>query len=327
MSKQIAQTVGDKRVAILIALLAAFAVLATFATQWQGSKADVTAASYTLSGPFLNGQPECTTPAPATVLVGSNVHYCVTSIADPAVVNPLQVTVTIPNFNITDLLQIAGPQPSCSGTGTGTATCTYTGLTGASTFQLYVGGQYTAAQTLAAGAGGETASLDDPSNQPPVAPANDTTAAITVVAPTFTKVGNGSVSPDGSQNATYTITYTHPAGAQIITAGNLDISDTFTPDNGSALVSAVAADVVGASGVTCTVPSATAFTCTNGAPVDPLDSFTVTVTVNVNANTGNTPDSHCNAATVYLAWSSPAGGSYTATDSDCVSQIQEGSDT
>lgn len=45
MSKQIAQTVGNKRVAILIAILAAFAVLATVATQWRSSEAQVSPSS------------------------------------------------------------------------------------------------------------------------------------------------------------------------------------------------------------------------------------------------------------------------------------------
>ena len=51
MSKQIAQTVGDKRIGWLLAIIAAFLVLATLATQVQKSEALVTAADYDLTTP------------------------------------------------------------------------------------------------------------------------------------------------------------------------------------------------------------------------------------------------------------------------------------
>ncbi len=49
MSKQIAQTVGDKKIAVLIALLAAFAVLASLATQWNGARGNVTGGDFVVT--------------------------------------------------------------------------------------------------------------------------------------------------------------------------------------------------------------------------------------------------------------------------------------
>ncbi|MBK9341541.1 MAG: hypothetical protein IPN07_00540 [Dehalococcoidia bacterium] len=50
MSKEIAQTVGGKRIAWLIAIVAAFAVMATLGTQWQKSEAALPTAAVTLTG-------------------------------------------------------------------------------------------------------------------------------------------------------------------------------------------------------------------------------------------------------------------------------------
>lgn len=49
MSKEIAQTVGGKRIAWLLAILAAFAVMATLGTQWRGASAALPSASVTVS--------------------------------------------------------------------------------------------------------------------------------------------------------------------------------------------------------------------------------------------------------------------------------------
>src|SRR5262245_11886386 len=96
--------------------------MTTVATQWGTSKADVTPAAYTLTGPFIEtAGPECTTPAPTPVLVGTQVHYCLTKAVDATLSNPLQVVVNLPGqFVINDLLQLnfGGPQPTCSGVGT-----------------------------------------------------------------------------------------------------------------------------------------------------------------------------------------------------------------
>lgn len=49
MSKEIAQTVGGKRIAWLLAIVAAFAVMATLGTQWRGASAALPSASVTVS--------------------------------------------------------------------------------------------------------------------------------------------------------------------------------------------------------------------------------------------------------------------------------------
>jgi len=67
LSKQIAQTVGDKRIAWLFAIVAAFAVLATLATQWQKSNA--------IADGTIVATVTQTSAAPVTVVAGTDFTF------------------------------------------------------------------------------------------------------------------------------------------------------------------------------------------------------------------------------------------------------------
>lgn len=291
MSKQIAQTVGDKKIAALIALLAAFAVLATLAGQWQKSEATPTPGSYSVTGPFSDSA--CTTNiGGTTVWRGTTVYYCITKAADATLAGTLDLTFnSVAGVSYTGVINpVSGPLPdSCTSGPASTLTCTYSGLSSTSTLQLAAA----AVVTSSVAAAQPTGTADDVSIG--TAPIASTTGALTVVTLPLTKVVTTFPSPDGITDAVYTITVGPiPAGAPALTAGQLDLADTFTPAGGSALTTAVLGGAQAAS-MSCTAPSATSFTCTNGATINPADTFTVTVTANVLANPGNTTLQHCNA--------------------------------
>ena len=115
MSKEIAQTVGGKRIAWLVAILAAFVVFATVGSQFRSAEATVSQASYTVTGPWTDTA--CTVAGPAIAPVGTVLYYCVNSAGDAAIAPPLEVTVNVPTtLSVTGATQIngSGPQPSCS---------------------------------------------------------------------------------------------------------------------------------------------------------------------------------------------------------------------
>ncbi|MEO6043529.1 MAG: hypothetical protein ABIQ47_06375, partial [Tepidiformaceae bacterium] len=115
MSKEIAQTVGGKRIAWLVAIVAAFVVFATVGSQFRSAEATVSQASYIVTGPFTDTA--CTVAAPAIAPVGTTLYYCVNSAGDSTVAPPLEVTVNVPAaFSVDSATQIAGsgPQPSCT---------------------------------------------------------------------------------------------------------------------------------------------------------------------------------------------------------------------
>ena len=105
MSKEIAQTVGGKRIAWLVAILAAFVVFATVGSQFRSAEATVTQAQYTVTGPFTDTA--CSVAAPASVPVGTVLYYCANSAGDATIAPPLQVTVNVPTtLTITGATQI-----------------------------------------------------------------------------------------------------------------------------------------------------------------------------------------------------------------------------
>jgi hypothetical protein len=60
LSKEIAQTVGGKRIAWLLAIVAAFAVMATLGTQWRSSEAAYPAGQITIAQTTVNPDPGAT---------------------------------------------------------------------------------------------------------------------------------------------------------------------------------------------------------------------------------------------------------------------------
>jgi Domain of unknown function DUF11 len=264
LSKEIAQTVGNKKFGLLLALLLALAVFATVGSHWQSAKATVTQGSYQVQGPYTAATNGCTTPAAAVVQVGTTLDYCVNAIADAAVVNPLQVTFTVPSqLQITSVVQIAGsaPQPACTISGAfggNTVVCTYTGLSGTSTWQLKIVTIAVNRGILPAGAGNTTggpagsvsALLDDPSNGNAFATNN--TAAITIQGAllAITKV-HAPASPANGANVTYTLTVTNPAPGDGTGAAALNVHILDTIDS-SVYASIQAVSAAGGTVNTCT---------------------------------------------------------------------------
>lgn len=133
MSKELAQTVGGKRVAWLIALLAAFAVMAALGSQWRTSSASVTGGDWQITGPWVNNN--CTGAAPTNFTGTATVFYCIT--LGPGGLTgtyqpPLDLTINAadPDVTFTGVTNIvAGGPATCSGSG-GSVTCTFGSLAG-----------------------------------------------------------------------------------------------------------------------------------------------------------------------------------------------------
>ncbi|MGE3073109.1 MAG: hypothetical protein AB7N24_03210 [Dehalococcoidia bacterium] len=313
MSKQIAQTVGDKRIGWLLAIIAAFAVLTVLATQVRPSEATVTGAQYSVAGPYSDSA--CTTLA-TDVWAGQQVYYCITSAGDSTVANPLQVTfqdTTGVDFTGA-ILPVSGPVPTCSQVA-GNTQCTYTGLTGTSTFILAA--QATLSSTQAANT--VTVQVDDVDiAQAPVT--GGSAVNVYSVENAFVKVATSGNPAATGGNATYTVTFTSPAGAPTIAIGDLDISDSYT---GPGTVTGIAITGAQAASASCSAVASNGFTCTNTVALVAGDTFTVTVTVAVPANNGtSTINTICNTASAVIAL---AGNDATDSDQACLSQVQIGS--
>jgi hypothetical protein len=178
LSKEIAQTVSGSKIAWLLAIVAAFAVLATLGTQWQKSEA----------GPLPTTTGTLTqSPAATNVLEGTDVTFVGTATLTGNLqdaTNTLAVNVTVPAgyvFVVGDVTcsaggvasvvgQVAtctfGPAPILAGTYTTTvvAAATTPGDTVAATGTVCTVGAAPACQALTAGAGvgaGEILNVDD----------------------------------------------------------------------------------------------------------------------------------------------------------------------
>ncbi|QFG03093.1 hypothetical protein [Tepidiforma bonchosmolovskayae] len=122
MSKELAQTVGGKRVAWLIAILAAFAVMAALGSQWRGASAQL---------PLTTTNVTQSPAAGSTINPGSTITYTLTAtltanlpntgdeltmqIDLPAGVTVASVTCSPPTGgNITTTLDTTGPEVGCN---------------------------------------------------------------------------------------------------------------------------------------------------------------------------------------------------------------------
>lgn len=162
MSKELAQTVGGKRVAWLIAILAAFAVMAALGSQWRGSEAAMPTTSFTISqspaspGPVNPGQLITYTTDIDTTGVNTNGAVTIT-ITLPAGVQTATSNVTCPS-------SAGGVAWTAGGTGTGTLTCTSAGVLTANL------SNYAMVVQVAAGASGTvgtaTGTIQDEDNTP-----------------------------------------------------------------------------------------------------------------------------------------------------------------
>jgi hypothetical protein len=149
LSKEIAQTVGGKRIAWLIAILAAFAVMATLGTQWNKSEAVMPTTTISLAQSPAGG---------GSVNPGQTITYTMTTSTTGVNTNGVVVmTVNLPTGvqNATSAVTCPSPAGGVNWTGggatTGTLTCTSSGvLTAALT-------NYAMVVTVAAGASGTVA--------------------------------------------------------------------------------------------------------------------------------------------------------------------------
>jgi hypothetical protein len=334
LSKEIAQTVGGKRIAWLLAILAAFAVMATLTAQWRTSEATPTAASYGLSGPFTDNT--CTTAATA-VLSGATVYYCIEKDAsDATFANPLAITVgDATGITFTGVYNSnSGPTPaSCATAGGGSSiTCTYNGLLAGSTFETALQAIVTADVDAAGGANDVDATIDDVdlgSVALAAAAGENVTTALSVldVETAFDKAQAGGPVAQAGGNVTYTLTWTGEAGFTIL-GGDLDITDTINP-----LASATGETVVSitpsanlscnAQGAALNLATPFALSCTNTANLVDAASVNVVIVVSIPANGTAGPTAVpardvCNSATATVTL-----GTDSESDTDspaCLSQ-------
>jgi hypothetical protein len=290
LRKELAQTVGGKRVAWLIALLAAFAVAAALGSQWQVSKATVTPASYTITGPFATNN--CTGAVTTPFTGTQTVWYCVNkTAADNTLTPPLTVTISNGGAPVSfngNVNQVSGGVPSCSGSGS-SVTCVYSTVTATGLFQTAF--EATVNGDVAAGA--VTATVDDiNAGQPAQNVGTNGTAALNqVVAPALSKtVSPTTVGPSGG-TATWTVTVNNTANSPGDNA-NVTLNDNIPA--GVTVTAVVSAGW------------ATTPTCTPAAPITGPATLNCTGGV-VNAG---------NAATIALTATIPAdfnGAAYTNT--------------
>lgn len=228
MSKEIAQTVGGKRIAWLLAIVAAFALLATVGSQFREARADISPAP-TLTGPSGN------------VAVGATVTYVATvPIASGAVGGNASLGITLPS-GVTSATTVCAD----GGTGAGVTQanpCVISGSAGAAgTITLTVtatvnnaanGTVIGNATSTATAAGGSSASS---------APAG----TFTVVNVTTSNLGNVVA---GSGNLTFA--FTVPAGLGVCSDNNAGTgigtptAADFVITNGTYVSSSVAGQVV-----------------------------------------------------------------------------------
>ncbi|MFN0148165.1 MAG: hypothetical protein ACKVT1_16795 [Dehalococcoidia bacterium] len=235
MSKEIAQTVGGKRVLWLLAILAAFAALASVLVNTRDAKATVTG-PVTINGPFSDTL--CAVPV-AAVTAGATVYFCIDGGPEPTIVAPLQITATVgPNFRVTSVGQLAGPQPSpCTITGGNVAgngiDCSYPGINAASTFRLRlttIASAPVPGVVLAAPLPGFVGVADDPSNG--TLPLVNATTALDIATSNVILAKTAAGTGAAGTNITYTIAVTNPLIAAVVgvnpatvAAANVVISD------------------------------------------------------------------------------------------------------
>jgi len=280
LSKEIAQTVGGKKVAWLIAIVAAMAVLATLGTQWRGASADTTGFTTTVSGGF----------AGPTAQVGNTATYTITiapsgtpapSLGSVAFV--VELGPSIGNITSIDTSGFNGAinnHCSVSSIGGGTNNridCTYSpfvtqGAAGTITFNA------TALAPAILGAGGQvgTCGAVDNGDADSFTACTDSTLAVTIESAILALSKVDSVDPvTPGNNLTYTITATNTGPV----AATATITDT--------LPSAAFASIVSATTTSgaCSVSSLTV-TCSNVSLVATTGTATVTIVATTKANPG-----------------------------------------
>ncbi len=209
MSKEIAQTVGGKRIAWLLAIVAAFAVMATLASQWRSSSAALPATTVTVT------QTTSSTTGGAQVAWTAAVVFNPSGSVAPAGSNQFQL-----QFD-TDL---TGLTLSSGNIGATSTVCTYVGnlasctVTGAYTSASLV---FTANNPLAGGTigqptggfGGTTCMSDT------------TTVSCTLPTGSYTALNAVSVTPTSATNLlgdAETYTFSLPAGMACASDDNAD---------------------------------------------------------------------------------------------------------
>lgn len=321
MSKEIAQTVGGKRIAWLLAILAAFAVMATVGTQFRSASADVTAASYSITGPFTAN--DCTGAPAANLAAGDTVYYCVNMTADDApIVAPLEVVVTRvdTDMSLTGVTNpVSGPLPACVSGAPTSVTCTYAGINPTSRFQLAV--QATINGDIAAGAAGITATVNDPGVQAAQTVGTNSTVAVNVVASTAaSKVNSPTTLTAAGGTYTSTVTYTSPADAGVETTA-LTIRDNITTAGITIPAGAATFDPASTANI-----AGLTLTCSSASPAGwPAAAITTTTTTVLSCVVGSIDAADITAGeTVGVVFTSSVGasvatrtftdtGSYTAT--------------
>ncbi|WBL34758.1 hypothetical protein O0235_08110 [Tepidiforma flava] len=262
MSKELAQTVGGKRVAWLLALLAAFAVVAALGTQWRKSDAALPTTQLALSQ----------SPAsPGSINPGATITYTLNiQTSAPNTVGAVVLTVTLPSGVQTSTSAVTCPPANTggagitwtgAGAGSGTLTCTSSGILTAA----IPSGNMTV--TVAAAASGTvgvaSASADDAGPENPI-PASPSLGLGTLTINGVTATG-ATVAAGGNATVSFTI----PAGLDV--CGEVTASDVgsfvptasdvvITPPTAATFVSATTDGNNNPNVVTVTVAPAPGFT-------------------------------------------------------------------
>jgi uncharacterized repeat protein (TIGR01451 family) len=288
LSKEIAQTVGGKRILWLVAILAAFAALASVLYNQRSAKADVVATDFTLTGGFAGPTADFGSTSPlytATIGVAG---------LDTATLANLQVVITmnasLGNIGTVTPSAINGSPGNCavSGVTSNVLTCTWpgpipAGATGTVTFTAKVVG----VAPVAIDAQGVITAQDLGSAQGTVTGAT-TTAALTINQSNVTLAKAQAGTGAAGTNVTYTITVTNPTIAGAIAATNIVVTDSL-PTQFSAIqsLSVTGAPAPACSGVGPTFPDTSGpfnLSCTiTGLALDATATITVVGTVGATA--------------------------------------------
>jgi hypothetical protein len=212
LSKEIAQTVGGKRIAWLIAIVAAFAVMATVGTQFRSASADVTAADYCIDeydGADVADACANDAIADATLGVGDQIVYEVDilPLTQPTL-GDLRIIVTLDSDlgSISGITENLGANTSCVAAAN-VLTCTIEGPLAAATTGTI---RFTATIT---GTGDITSAAitanDLGSAQGAVAGADLTDDVTTISAAGLTKVNSVTDLPQAGGAYTSVITFTN----------------------------------------------------------------------------------------------------------------------